>query len=157
MQCTFSYEIEFFLARRIPTATSCTSCPQSAGIFRALIERKLTCLPTMLILVCTNKAKRDKGQCCMLTPGRNGKSSGLLVDLHGLHVKEAIAMLEEQIEGVRRSKPKTSRPLPQRLSVLVGTGHHTKVSLPQSNAASCSEIPGIACCMVCCINLSNQA
>ena len=57
-----------------------------------------------------------------------GKVPGL-VDLHGLHVKEALSILEEQIEAARRLKPKTSRALPHRLSVLVGTGHHTKVLL----------------------------
>ena len=55
-----------------------------------------------------------------------GKGPGL-VDLHGLHVNEALSILEEQIEAARRLKPKTGRALPHRLSVLVGTGHHTKV------------------------------
>ena len=60
-----------------------------------------------------------------------GKSPGL-VDLHGLHVKEALSILEEQVEAVRRLKPKTSRAAPHRLSVLIGTGHHTKVSTQSS-------------------------
>lgn len=63
----------------------------------------------------------------MFVQGRSkGRSPGL-VDLHGLHIKEALAVLEEQIEVARRCKPKTGRSMPQKMSVLVGTGHHTKV------------------------------
>ena len=52
------------------------------------------------------------------------------MDLHGLHVKEAVAVLEREVAAARRaSKPRSGRASPPRMSVLVGTGHHTKASL----------------------------
>ena len=80
---------------------------------------------------------------CVVAGRSKGKSPGL-IDLHGLHVKEALSTLEEQIEAVRRLKPKTSRAAPHRLSVLVGTGHHTKVQTPKPYTSNPRNISFIA-------------
>jgi DNA-nicking Smr family endonuclease len=47
-----------------------------------------------------------------------------LIDLHGLHVNEAIHVLKNELAGLRN----TARSIGQRQQVLicVGTGHHTK-------------------------------
>ena len=54
-----------------------------------------------------------------LQSARAGSSSRLL-DLHGQHVPEALAILEAEL--ARRKDG-----LAGRLQILVGTGHHTKV------------------------------
>lgn len=50
-----------------------------------------------------------------------------LIDLHGLHAREAVDVLRREIRGVRESKQ--GQPGTVRISVIVGTGHHTKVTL----------------------------
>ena len=60
----------------------------------------------------------------MVGAGKGGQPRTM--DLHGLHVNEAIAQLASHISTARTS----SRPAP--LSVIVGTGSHTKVnSMPR--------------------------
>jgi len=56
----------------------------------------------------------------------NGRGHERMIDLHGLHVSEAIHVLKHEL-GVLRS---TARAAEQRLQVYicVGTGHHTRGS-----------------------------
>lgn len=50
-----------------------------------------------------------------------------MVDLHGLHEKEALKFLEEQIDSVQRYKPRNHKSMPESLYVLIGKGQKVKV------------------------------
>lgn len=64
---------------------------------------------------------------------RNSDAAGHnVVDLHGLHVSEALQFLNRQVKAASQS-PHTGV-----LYVLVGTGHHTKVCSPAC-PCSCSS------------------
>ncbi|KAG1358824.1 polyadenylate-binding protein-interacting protein 7 [Cocos nucifera] len=60
------------------------------------------------------------------SPALRGRAQDCLIDLHGLHVSEAIHILKQEL-GILRS---TARSAGQQLQVMicVGTGHHTKGS-----------------------------
>lgn len=56
----------------------------------------------------------------------NGRGQERMIDLHGLHVSEAIHVLKNELSVLRS----TARAAEQRLQVYicVGTGHHTRGS-----------------------------
>lgn len=58
--------------------------------------------------------------------GRAGEQQERIIDLHGLHVSEAIHVLKRELTLLRS----TARSMEQRLQVYicVGTGHHTRGS-----------------------------
>lgn len=71
---------------------------------------------------------------CMLSAGTatghgGGQTGGLqLIDLHGLHAKEAVEVLKREVKGIRATRQASRQPgATVRVSVIVGTGHHTKV------------------------------
>lgn len=60
---------------------------------------------------------------------RAGKTSGSVVlDLHGLHVSEAQRILRRELDLLSQSGASS-----QTISLLVGTGHHTKVGYETDN------------------------
>lgn len=62
----------------------------------------------------------------MQSNGRGGEQQERIIDLHGLHVSEAIHVLKRELALLRS----TARSMEQRLQVYicVGTGHHTRGS-----------------------------
>ena len=57
-----------------------------------------------------------------------GDSAGvILLDLHGLHVNEALKILGREIGQLQEGGQGKGR-VPVRVHILVGTGHHTKGS-----------------------------
>ena len=52
-----------------------------------------------------------------------------MLGLHGLHVSEAIKILSRELGQLKAGAQGKGR-APVRVHVLVGTGHHTKVTLP---------------------------
>ncbi len=50
----------------------------------------------------------------------------ILLDLHGLHVNEALKILGREIGQLQEGAQGKGR-VPVRVHILVGTGHHTKV------------------------------
>jgi DNA-nicking Smr family endonuclease len=59
-------------------------------------------------------------QCALSLQSARAGSGSRLLDLHGQHVSEALAILEAEL--ARRKDGPAGR-----LQILVGTGHHTKV------------------------------
>ena len=57
---------------------------------------------------------------------RNSNSKAIL-DLHGLHVKEAIEFLKETLNAFKNQTKSDLRPF----YILTGTGHHSKSSNPR--------------------------
>ena len=56
-----------------------------------------------------------------------GKAGGLpVIDLHGQHVSEALRIIERELSQRRTQKNGAGRST----QILVGTSHHTKVSIP---------------------------
>lgn len=51
----------------------------------------------------------------------------ILLDLHGLHVSEALKILGREIGQLQEGQQGKGR-VPVRVHVLVGTGHHTRVT-----------------------------
>lgn len=89
---------------------------------------------------------------------RSGKSKGPVVfDLHGLHVSEAQRILQRELDLLVQSGGTS-----QTVSLLVGTGHHTKVCFlrileppPPSEAVNaCGDLNFCAVAYPCCMILS---
>lgn len=55
-----------------------------------------------------------------------GYAGVILLDLHGLHVSEALKILGREIGQLQEGQQGKGR-VPVRVHVLVGTGHHTRV------------------------------
>lgn len=62
----------------------------------------------------------------MLCTGE-GQGALKLIDLHGLHVSEAVDALRREVKAARARRQAARQPGTERVSVIVGTGHHTKV------------------------------
>ncbi|KAF8393637.1 hypothetical protein HHK36_021883 [Tetracentron sinense] len=56
----------------------------------------------------------------------HGREQERMIDLHGLHVSEAIHVLKHELSVLRRAARSTEQRLP--VYICVGTGHHTKGS-----------------------------
>ncbi|KAK9807167.1 hypothetical protein WJX73_003072 [Symbiochloris irregularis] len=57
---------------------------------------------------------------------REGQGALKLIDLHGLHVTEAVDALRREVKAARARRQAARQPGTERVSVIVGTGHHTK-------------------------------
>lgn len=55
-----------------------------------------------------------------------GRGQERLIDLHGLHVSEAIHILKQELSFLRSTARSAVQPL--QVLICVGTGHHTKGS-----------------------------
>ena len=62
-------------------------------------------------------------QCALSLQSASAGSGSRLLDLHGQHVSEALAILRAELRRRNGSTGGSSG----RLQILVGTGHHTKV------------------------------
>lgn len=51
----------------------------------------------------------------------------ILLDLHGLHVNEALKILGRELGQLGDGAGQAKGRVPVKVHVLVGTGHHTKV------------------------------
>ncbi len=74
-----------------------------------------------------------------------------MIDLHGQHVAEAIKLLRRELSRLRRAGGQNRQPAElgtQRVQILVGTNHHSKVRLPllptifASGKLKCQRGPG---------------
>ena len=74
----------------------------------------------------------------------------ILLDLHGLHVNEALKILSREISQLQQAGQGKGR-VPVKVHILVGTGHHTKVSVTAAQVFSSLMWPWpmlYGCCLL---------